>query len=63
METRKRIARYYSKKSRTPSVKYSSLPFAERKGGGRLLFTAPELCIAFREHCHKARDIVRRRRA
>ena len=62
MEIWERIARYYSKKSRTPSVKYSSLPFAERKGG-RLLFTAPKLCIAFREHCHKARDVVRRRRA
>lgn len=62
MEIWERIARYYSKKSRTPSVKYSSLPFAERKGG-RLLFTAPKLRIAFRKHCHKARDIVRRRRA
>ena len=62
MEIWERIARYYSKKSRTPSVKYSSLPFAERKGD-RLLFTTPKLRIAFREHCHEAIDVVRRRRA
>ena len=62
MEIRERIARYYSKKSRTPSVKYSSLPFAERKGS-RLLFTAPKLRIAFRKRRNEAIDVVRRRRA
>ena len=62
MEVRERIARYYSKKSRTPSVKYSSLPFAERKGG-RLLFTAPKLRIAFLKRRNEAIDVVRRRRA
>lgn len=62
METRERIARYYSKKSRTPSVKYSSLPFAERKGG-RLLFTAPKLRIASRKRRNEAINVVRRRRA
>ena len=62
METRERIARYYSKKSRTSSVKYSSLPFAERKGG-RLLFTTPKLRIAFRKRHNEAIDVVRLRRA
>lgn len=63
METRERIARYYSKKSRTSSVKYSSLPFAEHKGGGRLLFTTPKLRIAFRKRRNEAIDVIRRRRA
>ena len=62
METRERIARYYNKKSRTSSVKYSSLPFAERKGG-RLLLTAPKLRIAVRKRLNEANDVVRRRRA